>query len=79
MWFLHLIIFAISVFAIYFMEGEHHSNKFYVFFFSLTMGVNGAFLTGDAFNLYVWFEVILISSFVLITMGNSKSSNWKVE
>jgi multicomponent Na+:H+ antiporter subunit D len=36
------------------------------------MGINGAFLTGDAFNLYVWFEVILISSFVLITMGNKK-------
>jgi multicomponent Na+:H+ antiporter subunit D len=36
------------------------------------MGVNGAFLTGDTFNLYVWFEVILISSFVLITMGNAK-------
>lgn len=67
-----LIIFVISIYAIYFMDGEHRTNKFYVFFFSLTMGINGAFLTGDAFNLYVWFEVILISSFVLITMGNSK-------
>lgn len=67
-----LIIFAVSIFAMFFMEGEHRSNRFYVFFFSLTMGINGAFLTGDAFNLYVWFEVILISSFVLITMGNKK-------
>jgi len=67
-----LIVFCLSVYSIYFMEGEHRNNKFYVFFFSLTMGVNGAFLTGDAFNLYVWFEVILISSFVLITLGNSK-------
>src|SRR5690606_5154266 len=30
----------------------------------LIMGLNGAFLTGDIFNLYVWFEVIIISSFV---------------
>ncbi|MCF6297782.1 MAG: Na+/H+ antiporter subunit D, partial [Flavobacteriaceae bacterium] len=67
-----LIVFAISIYAISFMHGEHKSTKFYVFFFSLTMGVNGAFLTGDVFNLYVWFEVILISSFVLITLGNSK-------
>jgi multicomponent Na+:H+ antiporter subunit D len=36
------------------------------------MGVNGAFITGDVFNLYVWFEVMLISSFVLITMGKKK-------
>lgn len=67
-----LIVFSVSIYSIYFMEGGHSNNKFYVFFFSLAMGMNGAFLTGDAFNLYVWFEVILISSFVLITMGNSK-------
>ena len=67
-----LIVLCLSVYTIYFMDGEHRSNKFYVIFFSLTMGVNGAFLTGDAFNLYVWFEVILISSFVLITLGNTK-------
>ncbi|HSH19443.1 MAG TPA: proton-conducting transporter membrane subunit [Draconibacterium sp.] len=67
-----LIVFSLSIYSVYFMEGGHRSNKFYVFFFSLTMGINGAFLTGDAFNLYVWFEVILISSFVLITMGKSE-------
>jgi len=35
-------------------------------FLILLAGVNGAFLTGDAFNLYVWFEVMLIASFVLL-------------
>jgi multicomponent Na+:H+ antiporter subunit D len=38
----------------------------------LVMGLNGAFLTGDIFNLYVWFEIIIISSFVLITIGGDK-------
>ena len=32
-------------------------------------GVSGAFLTGDLFNLYVWFEVMLISSFGLMALG----------
>lgn len=38
----------------------------------LFLGLNGAFLTGDIFNLYVWFEIIIISSFVLITLGGEK-------
>jgi multicomponent Na+:H+ antiporter subunit D len=36
----------------------------------LLAGVSGAFLTGDLFNLYVWFEVMLIASFGLIVLGN---------
>jgi multicomponent Na+:H+ antiporter subunit D len=36
------------------------------------MGVCGAFLTGDIFNLYVWFEVMLIASFVLMALGGEQ-------
>ena len=39
----------------------------------LMMGVCGAFLTGDLFNLYVWFEVMLISSFVLMALGGGRA------
>ena len=35
----------------------------------LLAGVSGSFLTGDLFNLYVWFEVMLISSFGLMALG----------
>ncbi|MEM7348341.1 MAG: proton-conducting transporter membrane subunit, partial [Chloroflexota bacterium] len=38
----------------------------------LIMGVNGAFLTGDIFNLYVWFELLLISSFILLALGGKR-------
>jgi multicomponent Na+:H+ antiporter subunit D len=67
-----LILIAVSLFAIRFLPDEIPLPRFYFFFFTLTMGMNGAFVTGDVFNLYVWFEVMLISSFVLITMGKKK-------
>lgn len=67
-----VIVLAISIYAFSFLAHKERYSKFYIFFFSLIMGINGAFITGDIFNLYVWFEVMLISSFVLITMGKSK-------
>ncbi len=45
---------------------------FYPFLLLLMTGVCGAFLTGDIFNLYVWFEVLLISSYGLIVLGNDR-------
>ncbi len=45
---------------------------FYPMFTGLITGVSGAFTTGDIFNLYVWFEVLLIASFGLIILGGSK-------
>jgi multicomponent Na+:H+ antiporter subunit D len=39
----------------------------------LLMGVSGAFLTGDLFNLYVWFEVMLIASFVLMALHRTRA------
>lgn len=67
-----VIAFVISLYANQNLSDEIPLSRFYFFFFTLNMGVNGAFITGDVFNLYVWFEVMLISSFVLITLGKKK-------
>lgn len=40
---------------------------------ALLVGVNGSFLTGDLFNLYVWFEVMLMSSFVLVALPGGRA------
>ena len=39
----------------------------------LLMGVAGAFLTGDLFNLYVSFEVMLVASFVLMALHRTSA------
>lgn len=39
----------------------------------LLAGVSGSFLTGDLFNLYVWFEVMLIASFGLMVLGGGRA------
>src|SRR5690606_18546591 len=47
------------------------NNNFHALVLLLLAGVTGAFLTGDLFNLYVWFEVMLIASFGLLATGGS--------
>lgn len=39
----------------------------------LLMGVSGTLLTGDVFNLFVWFEVMLIASFVPLALGRGRA------
>ncbi len=63
---------AVSVYAIPNVDAKRVNFGFYPFMNLLMVGINGAFLTGDLFNLYVWFEVMLISSFVLIVLGNTE-------
>lgn len=41
-------------------------------FLLLSAGVSNAFLSGDLFNIYVGFELLLMASFVLITLGGTR-------
>lgn len=47
-------------------------RNFHLFVHGLLAGVCGAFITADVFNLYVWFEVLLIGSFALIALGGGR-------
>jgi multicomponent Na+:H+ antiporter subunit D len=55
------------------IDVQRESFGYYPLLHILLMGVCGAFLTGDIFNLYVWFEVMLIASFVLLALGGERA------
>ena len=51
---------------------DAHGRYFHALFQFQLMGLNGAFVTGDLFNLFVFFEVLLIASYVLMLHGQGR-------
>ncbi len=64
---------AVSIYALGDIDRRAEALGYHALFNVLIGGVTGAFLTGDLFNLYVWFEVMLIASFGLLVLGGSKA------
>jgi multicomponent Na+:H+ antiporter subunit D len=54
------------------VDQRRQGNGYWPAIHVLLTGVAGAFLTGDLFNLYVWFEVFLVASFVLLALGGTR-------
>lgn len=63
---------CVMLYAFFSIGRDREVNYFYSLMFFLMTGVNGSFLTGDIFNLFVFFEVMLVSSYVLISLGGTK-------
>ncbi len=68
-----VVVLVIVVYSLGTMDRSRETYGYYPLFNILIMGVSGAFLTGDIFNLFVWFEVLLISSFVLLALGGERA------
>ncbi|MEJ6527371.1 Na+/H+ antiporter subunit D [Exiguobacterium sp. USCH10] len=64
-----LLTLFIVWFAVHYFSDSYEGNYLYISMLFLLVGVNGAFTTGDIFNLFVFFEVFLMSSYVLIVLG----------
>ena len=52
--------------------GDTQGRHFHALFQLQLMGLNGAFLTGDLFNLFVFFEILLLASYALLAHGGGK-------
>jgi multicomponent Na+:H+ antiporter subunit D len=68
-----LIGLAVAAYSLVTIDPQRESFGYYSLIHILLMGVCGSFMTGDIFNLYVWFEVMLIASFVLLELGGEKA------
>lgn len=68
-----LVGLAVGIYSNAAIQSKRASYGYFPLVHFLLMGLYGSFLAGDIFNLYVWFEVIIIASFVLITLGGEKA------
>jgi multicomponent Na+:H+ antiporter subunit D len=64
---------AVAVFARADIRARRRRAGFDPLFLAMLAAVNGAFLTGDVFNLYVWFELMLVTALGLITLDRRRA------
>ena len=67
-----IIAVAVAVYSLADIDSDRERHGYWVFLQFMLLGVTGAFLTGDLFNLFVWFEVMLLASFVLMVLGGER-------
>ncbi len=68
----NIIALAIFLYSIFSLGEEKEKYYFYTFTLLLIASVSGAFLTGDLFNLFVFYEVLLMASYALMIVGGKK-------
>ncbi len=68
-----IVGFCVLIYALSSVDSRRQRFGFHPLMHVLLLGVCGSFLTGDIFNMYVWFEVMLIASFVLVALGGERA------
>lgn len=74
-WITSLIGMFIALLCLIFAWAEgRHEYKFYFFFLILLGGMEGVILTGDVFNMFVFFEIVSLATYILIAYSQKKKS-----
>lgn len=68
-----IIALAVAIFARADIRARRRRAGFDPLFLAMLAAVNGAFLTGDIFNLYVWFELMLVTALGLVTLDRRRA------
>ena len=68
-----MVALAVAVFARADIRARRRRAGFDPLFLAMLAAVNGAFLTGDIFNLYVWFELMLVTAIGLMTLDRKRA------
>lgn len=66
-----LLAFFVSIYAIKYID-EGDVDKYHLLFLLFVAGASGVVLTGDIFNLFVFFEILCISSYALVAYNRDK-------
>ncbi|PSP71492.1 Na+/H+ antiporter subunit D [Halobacteriales archaeon QH_8_67_27] len=61
-----LVTVALLMFSVVYVDEQGQRVSYHPLFHFMLLGVSGSFLTGDVFNLFVWFEVMLMPSYVFV-------------
>ena len=68
-----VVALAVAIFARADVRERRRRAGFDPLFLGMLAAVNGAFLTGDLFNLYVWFELMLVTAVGLVTLDRRRA------
>ncbi|KUO39710.1 MAG: hypothetical protein AVW05_01450 [Hadesarchaea archaeon DG-33] len=63
----------VAIYSFVYMERDTGLDQYYTLFLLILAGMMGVTLTGDIFNLYVFFEIMCISSYALVAFRR----NWQ--
>lgn len=67
-----IVFLATLIYSFKSIDVASESSFFYPGFLLIMTGINGAFTTGDIFNLFVFYEILLMASYLLLLVGSTK-------